>query len=89
MGFFNKLLKTKYGAYAINPDEYESIGSHWIALYVNGDNVTCFDRFGVEHIAKEIRKFIGNKNITRNFFSMQAYDSICVHNFVLDLLTLC
>ena len=38
----------------INFDEYESIGTHWIALYVNGENVTYFDSFGVEHIRKEI-----------------------------------
>ena len=30
--------------------QYESIGTHWIALYVNASNVTYFDNFGVEHI---------------------------------------
>ena len=40
--------------------------NHWIALYVNGDNVTYFDSSGVEHIAKEIKKFIdNNKNILK------------------------
>ena len=35
------------------------------SLYVNGDNVTCFDSFGVECISKnKIKKFKGNKNIT-------------------------
>ena len=28
------------GAYVANIDEYESIGTYWIAIYVNGDNVT-------------------------------------------------
>ena len=32
-----------------------------------------FNSFGVEHIPKEIKKFIGNKNIKTN---IQAYDSI-------------
>ena len=41
-----------------------STGTHWIALYVNDNNVTYFDSFGVDHTPKEIRKFIGNKNIT-------------------------
>ena len=45
---------------------YESIRTHWIALYENAINVIYFDSFGVEHIPKEIRKFIGNKNISRN-----------------------
>ena len=42
------------GAFIINLDEYESIGTHWIALYVNAENVTYFDSFEVEHIPKEI-----------------------------------
>ena len=48
----NNLPKIKDAAYIINLDEYESIGIHWIPFYVNGDNVTCFDSFGVEHIPK-------------------------------------
>ena len=48
----NSLPKIKDGAYVINLDEYKSIGTHWIALYVTGDNVTYFDSFGVEHIPK-------------------------------------
>ena len=43
----NKLSKIKNGAYIINLDEYKSVGTHWIALYVNTKNVTYFDRFGV------------------------------------------
>ena len=44
------------GAYIINLDEYESIGTHWIALYVNDNYVTYFDSSGVEHIQKEIHR---------------------------------
>ena len=36
----NSLPKIKDGSYVINLDEYESIGTHWIALYVNNNNVT-------------------------------------------------
>ena len=54
----NNLTKIKDGAYVINLDEYESIGTLWIALYVNAENVTYFDSFGVEHIPKDIRKII-------------------------------
>ena len=45
-------------------------------MYIN-NNVTYFDSFGVEHIPKEIKKFIGNKNIITNVYSIQAYDSMC------------
>ena len=58
----NNLPKIKDGAYAINLDEYESIGAHWIVLYVNGNDIIYIDSFGAEHIPKVIKKFIGNKN---------------------------
>ena len=72
----NDLFKIKDEVYIINLDMYESIGTHWIALYVNATNVTFFDSFGVEHIPKEIRKFIRNKNIITNIYRIQAYDPI-------------
>ena len=62
--------------YVINLDEYKLIGSHWVALYVNNNNVTYFDSFGVESIPKEVKKFIGNKNMITNIYRIQAYDSI-------------
>ena len=40
------------------------------------NNVTYFDRFGIEHILKEIKAFIKNKNIKTNIFRIQTYDSI-------------
>ena len=42
----------------------------------NSNNVTYFDSFGVEHIPKEIKKFVKNKNLKINIFRIQAYDSI-------------
>ena len=45
-------------------------------MYVNDNNVTYFDSFRVEHIPKELRKFIGNRNIITNIYRIQAYDSI-------------
>ena len=68
--------KIKDGTYVVNLDEYSDIGTHWIALYSLNDNVTYFDSFGVEHIPKEIRKFIGNKSIITNIFRIQAYDAV-------------
>ena len=69
------------GAYIINLDESESIGTHWIALYVNAKNITYFDNFGVEHIPKKIRQFIGNENVITNIYRIQAYDSITFRYF--------
>ena len=72
----NNLSRIKDGAYVINLDEFTSIRTHCIALYVNGNNIMYFDSFGVEHIKKEIKKVIGNKNIITNIYRIQAYDSI-------------
>ena len=45
-------------------------------MYIKNNNITYFDSFGVEHISKEIIKFISNKIIKTNIFRVQAYDSI-------------
>ena len=45
-------------------------------MYVSNNEVTYFDSFGVEHIPKEIKKIISNKNIKTNIFRIQSYDSI-------------
>ena len=66
----------KNGAYVINLDEYHDIGTHWVALYVNNKISIYFDSFGVEHIPKEIMKFIVRKKIITNIYRIQAYDSV-------------
>ena len=72
----DNLPKIKDGAYVINLDEYSDIGTHWVALHVNNNDVTYFDSFGVKHIPKEIKTFINNKNIKTNIFRIQAYESV-------------
>ena len=54
-----------------------------MALSVNNKTAIYFDSFGVEHIPKEIMKFIGNKKIITNIYRIQTYDSIMC-GFVLD-----
>ena len=74
--------------YKINLDEYESIGTHWIALYVNAENVTYFDSFEVKHIPKEIRKLIRNKNIVTYIYRIQAYNPIMCGYFCIGFMNL-
>ena len=74
----NNFPKVKDRAYVINPDGFKSIGSHWIALNPNGNNIIYFDSFGVERIPKEIKEFIGNKNIITNIYRIQAYDNVWI-----------
>ena len=45
-----------------------------------------FDSLGVEHIPKEIKKFIGNKNIITNIYRIQAYDSIMCGYFCIGFI---
>ena len=43
----------------MNLDEYESIETHWVALYVNNNNnnnISYFSSFVVKHTSKEIEK---------------------------------
>ena len=84
------LPKIKHGTYVINLDEYSDIGTHWIALCVQNNNVTYFDSFGVEHTAKHtpkwIKTFISNKNIKTNICKEQAYDSIMCRYFCIGFI---
>ena len=67
--------------------EYKSTETQWIAFHVTVDSVTYFDNFGAEHIPKEIKKFIGNKNIIRNFYITETNDSmICFHIGLIDFM---
>ena len=45
-------------------------------MYALSNNAIYFHSFGVEHICKEIKKIIGNKNIKTNIFRIQANNSI-------------
>ena len=55
-------------------------------MYVSNNNVTYFNSFRVEHVPKEIKTFIENKNIKTNIFSIQAYDSIMCGYFCIGFI---
>ena len=73
--------KIKDEEYVVNLDEYSDIGTHWITLYVNNKTVTYFDSFGIEHIPKEVKKFIGNRNVITSICRIQNYESIMCDYF--------
>ena len=68
--------RIKDEAYVINLNEYSDIATHWIALYVNNKTVTYFHSLEIEHIPKEVKKFIGNRNIVTNIYRIQNYEPI-------------
>ena len=45
----------KDGVYVINLDEYADVGTHWIPLFCNRNEIIYFDRFRVENIPEEIK----------------------------------
>ena len=53
---------------------------------MNVNNVIYFNSFGVEHIPKEIKNFIGNKNIPTNIYRIQAYNSIMCGSFCIGFI---
>ena len=77
--------KIKDGAYVINLDEYADVATHWIALFCNKNDIVYFDSFGVEHIPKEVKEFIGNKNIKTKLFRVQAKVSVICGYFCIGL----
>ena len=52
----------------------------------NNNKVTYLDYFGVEHIPKEIKEFVKNKNIITNIFRMQGYNSIMCGYFCIGFI---
>ena len=45
-----------------------------------------FDSFGVEHVPKDIKKFIGHKNIKTNIFRVQSNNSIMYGYFCIGFI---
>ena len=88
MGFICVIiyLIKKDGVYVLSLDVNVDIGTHWIALYSNDNTITYFECFEVDHVPKEIRKFIKGSTITRNIFRIQAYDSVMCGYFCIGFI---
>ena len=78
--------KIKNGAYVINLDEYADVGTHWIALFCNRNEIVYFNSVGVEHVPAEIKEFIRNKNIKANISRVQVNDSVMCGYFCIGLI---
>ena len=78
--------KVKDGAYVIKLDEYAYVGTHWIALFCNKNEIVYFDSFGVEHVPEEIKEFVGNENIKANIFRVQAKNSVICGYFCIGFI---
>ena len=58
MAFFsrNNLARIKDGVYVTNFDDKNSIGTHWVWLFIDRNATVGFDSFGNEYISQEIFK---------------------------------
>ena len=83
----NNLPKIKNGANVINLDEYKSIATHWIALYMNGNNATYLGSYGVGCIPNKKNSYV-TKIAQQMFIKYKYLTHKCVDTFVLDLLIL-
>ena len=54
--------------------------------FVKKSKIVYFDSFGVEHIPKEIKKFISNKNIKANIYCIQTNDSVMWGYFCIEFI---
>ena len=94
MVYILEIIYQKKEACIINLDEYETTGTHWVSLFVKPKYTVYFDSFGIEHIPKEINKFINNDTakssavarIKSNIFRIQAHDSIMCGYFCIEFI---
>ena len=75
-------------AYEINLDEYADVDAdeYWIALHAKNNEVSYIYSFGVEHVPKEIKRFIGHKNTKTNIFRIQVDNSIMCGYFCIGFI---
>ena len=64
----NNLSKIKDGTYIINLDEYELIGTHCIALYVNAKNLIYFENSLEKKIYEYTNLYEKNDKILLKYF---------------------
>ena len=64
-------------------NQLELIG---LLCILNDNSVTYFDSFGIVHIPKEIKKFIGNENVVTNIYRIQADDLIMCGYFCIGFI---
>ena len=83
---YHSIEKIKDGAYIINLDEYEDVGTHCIALFCKKNEIVYFYSFSVEHIPEEIKEFIENKNIKGNIFRIHENNSIMCGYFCIGFI---
>ena len=91
----NSLPRVRDGTYVINLDEYESTGTHWIALYLNGGNVGAsnmqhiFLALKLELSLQKLKNSYVIKILQQIFIECKYTTQYCVDSVLFGLLILC
>ena len=57
-----------------------------VAFFCKRSEIIYFDSFGVEHVPKEIKEFVGIKSIKVNIFGVQANNSVMCGYFCIGFI---
>ena len=57
-----------------------------MALFCNRNEIVYFSSFSVEHVPKENKELVGNKNIKASIFRVQANDSVMCGYFCIGFI---
>ena len=57
-----------------------------MALFCNRNEIVYFGTFNVEHVPKENKELVGNKNIKASIFRVQANDSVMCGYFCIGFI---
>ena len=82
----NLLEITKDGGYIVNLDDMGRAGTHWVVIFLNDNRATYFDSFGVEHLLREVLRFLKGKDIHANIFRVQPDRSFLCGYYCLKFL---
>ena len=72
----NNSPRIKDGAHALNFDEKNSKGTHWVSLLINKIIAIYFVSFRIEYIPQEVLNKITDKSFTHNIFRKQDNKAI-------------
>ena len=76
MAFLEEIIYLEDGAYVINLDKKQSIGTYWVSAFIDKTTAVHFDSFRIEYILQEVLSKIKDKSITHKIFRIQDDDSI-------------
>ena len=60
----DNLPRIKNIAYAINLDDKQSRGTHWVSLFIDRNTAVYFDSFGIEHNPQDVLNKKTNQSYT-------------------------